>query len=267
MPRSILAIAFGLGLAVDAAAQPAQPAAPPATATHKHYEPVPAAAQAGPNGELAPRLQYLGSHTFPVSTRNADGAAFINQGLNLAYAFNHAEARRAFREAARLDPDARDGLLGPGARARPNINALMEPNDEPHAYELVKKAHVARGTATPRERALIEALDQRYSGKADRARRRRPGVRRGHARRAHAVPRRPRHRDALRRVDDGPAALGLLDAGRPAARRHGRDRRAHRGRDARAIRSIRARCTCTSTWWSRRRRPRRPKPPPTRCCR
>ena len=30
---------------------------------------------------------------------------FIDQGLNLAYAFNHAESRRAFREAARLDPD------------------------------------------------------------------------------------------------------------------------------------------------------------------
>ena len=30
--------------AADTAAQPAQPAAPPATVTHKHYEPVPAAA-------------------------------------------------------------------------------------------------------------------------------------------------------------------------------------------------------------------------------
>ena len=28
----------------------------------------------------------------------------MNQGLNLAYGFNHAEAGRAFREAARLDP-------------------------------------------------------------------------------------------------------------------------------------------------------------------
>ena len=74
--------------------------------------------QPGPNGELAPRLQNLGSHTFPVSTKNAEAQAFMNQGLNLAYAFNHAEARRAFREAARLDPDAGDGLLGPGAGAR-----------------------------------------------------------------------------------------------------------------------------------------------------
>jgi hypothetical protein len=29
----------------------------------------------------------------------------MNQGLNLAYGFNHAEAGRAFAEAARLDPN------------------------------------------------------------------------------------------------------------------------------------------------------------------
>ena len=98
-----------------AAAQVAQPAA----ATHKHYESAPQASQPGPNGELAPRLQNLGTHTFPVSTTKPAAQRFINQGLNLAYAFNHAEARRAFREAARLDPDPGHRLLGPGAGARP----------------------------------------------------------------------------------------------------------------------------------------------------
>ncbi len=76
----------------------------PAAASHKHYEVSDRAGQPGPNGELAPRLQHLGTHTFPVSTKNVAAQRFINQGLNLAYAFNHAEARRAFREAARLDP-------------------------------------------------------------------------------------------------------------------------------------------------------------------
>ena len=99
-----------------ATAQVAQPAV--ATATHKHYESAPQANQPGPNGELAPRLQNLGTHTFPVSTATPAAQRFINQGLNLAYAFNHAEARRAFREAARLDPNAGDRLLGPGAGPR-----------------------------------------------------------------------------------------------------------------------------------------------------
>ncbi len=64
----------------------------------------------------------------------------MNQGLNLAYAFNHAEARRAFREAARLDPTLAMAYWGQALVLGPNINAMMEPNDEPHADELVKKA-------------------------------------------------------------------------------------------------------------------------------
>ena len=96
---SIVLVAAGT---VDAAAQAASPAK--AVATHKHYDVSAHAMQPGPNGELAPRLQNLGAHTFPVSTKSAGAQRFINQGLNLAYAFNHAEARRAFREAARLDP-------------------------------------------------------------------------------------------------------------------------------------------------------------------
>src|SRR5215203_579179 len=145
----------------------ASPGGQPA-ATHKHYESSEQAAHPGPKGELAPRLQSLGSHTFPVSTKSAEAQRFMNQGLNLAYAFNHAEARRAFREAARLDPTLAMAYWGQALVLGPNINAMMEPNDEPHADELVKKALSLRDGASPRERALIEALDHRYSGKADR---------------------------------------------------------------------------------------------------
>ncbi|WP_291984791.1 hypothetical protein [Luteitalea sp.] len=139
------------------------------TGTHKHYDPPPATtAQVGPGGEVAPRLQKLGSHVFRVSTRHAGAQHFINQGLNLAYAFNHAEARRAFREAARLDPGLAMAYWGQALVLGPNINALMEPNDEPHALELVKEAQARKARATPRERALIEALATRYSGTPER---------------------------------------------------------------------------------------------------
>lgn len=139
---------------------------PPAAATHKHYESAPQAGQPGPNGELAPRLQNLGDHTFPVSTTHAEAQRFINQGLNLAYAFNHAESRRAFREAARLDPTLAMAYWGQALVLGPNINAVMEPNEEPQALEMAQKAQSLKAGASPRERALIDALAKRYSGDA-----------------------------------------------------------------------------------------------------
>jgi tetratricopeptide (TPR) repeat protein len=145
----------------------AQATDPPAAGSHKHYAEAEQAAQPGPTGELAPRLQNLGSHTFRVSTTHAGAQRFMNQGLNLAYAFNHAEARRAFREAARLSPNLAMAYWGQALVLGPNINALMEPNDEPHALELVRKAQSLKAHATSRERALIDALATRYSGTAE----------------------------------------------------------------------------------------------------
>ncbi|MBL8138877.1 MAG: hypothetical protein JNL48_19805 [Acidobacteria bacterium] len=159
---SLVLVAAGT---VDAAAQATSTA--PAATTHKHYEVSAHAQQPGPNGELAPRLQNLGTHTFPVSTSNRNAQRFINQGLNLAYAFNHAEARRAFREAARLDPTLAIAYWGQALVLGPNINAVMEPNEEPHAYEMIQKAKALAGKASPREKALIAALEKRYSGSAD----------------------------------------------------------------------------------------------------
>src|SRR5688572_3658771 len=79
--------------------------------------------QAGPNGELAPRLQNLGSYVFPVKTRSKQAQRFVNQGINLSYGFNHAEAGRAFREAARLDPECPMAYWGQALVLGPNINA------------------------------------------------------------------------------------------------------------------------------------------------
>ena len=95
------------------------------TPSHKHYEHSPEADQPGPGGELAPRLQNLGSHKFPVTTRSPKAQSFINQGVNLAYGFNHAEAGRAFKEAARLDPSCAMAYWGQALVLGPNINAPM----------------------------------------------------------------------------------------------------------------------------------------------
>jgi len=135
--------------------------------THQHYAKDEKADKPSPTGRLAPRLQNLGSHAFPVTTASRDAQLFINQGLNLAYGFNHAEAGRAFREAARLDPDCAMAYWGQALVIGPNINAPMEAAEETRAFELVQKAVALKSKATPREQAYIDALAERYSGKPD----------------------------------------------------------------------------------------------------
>jgi hypothetical protein len=137
------------------------------TPSHQHYEKPAAADKPSPTGELAPRLQNLGTHTFPVTTKSKRAQTFVNQGVNLAYGFNHAEAGRAFREAARLDPACAMAYWGQALVLGPNINVPMSPDDEPKAYELAQKAVALKSRASLRERAYIDAVAQRYSGKAE----------------------------------------------------------------------------------------------------
>lgn len=56
-------------------------------------------------GAIAPRLTGLGDNHFVVTTGSEDSQFFFDQGLRLTYGFNHSEALRSFKEAARLDPD------------------------------------------------------------------------------------------------------------------------------------------------------------------
>jgi tetratricopeptide (TPR) repeat protein len=133
---------------------------------HVHYK-EPTQQSTAPNGALAPRLQKLGTHAFPVSTKNRQAQLFMNQGLNLSYAFNHAEAGRAYREAERLDPNLAMAYWGEALALGPNINAPMDPASEPKALEAIQKAIALKAKASPREQALIDALKYRYSGKAE----------------------------------------------------------------------------------------------------
>src|SRR5690348_15935866 len=132
-------------------------------ATQRHQE------QEGLGGRMAvdygaPRLLNLGSHAFPVSTGNQLAQQYMNQGLNLSYAFNHAEAGRAFREAARLDPALAMAYWGQALVLGPNINAPMEAKNEALALELIRRAASLGSSASDRERALIGALEKRYTG-------------------------------------------------------------------------------------------------------
>ena len=162
-PPRVVVYAFVHAALIAAATAAAASAQAP---SHQHYAKTAEAQQPAPDGSLAPRLQNLGSHTFPVTASSERAQLFMNQGLNLAYGFNHAEAGRAFREAARLDPGCAMALWGQALVLGPNINAAMDPKDEPVALELARKAAALKAGATPREQAYIDALAERYSGNA-----------------------------------------------------------------------------------------------------
>jgi hypothetical protein len=92
--------------------------------SHVHYESSALVVeQRAPSGALAPLLKNLGNHVFPVTTKSEQAQLFINQGLNLTYGFNHPEAGRAFREAARLDAECAMAYWGQALVLGPNINA------------------------------------------------------------------------------------------------------------------------------------------------
>ncbi|MGH9793725.1 MAG: tetratricopeptide repeat protein [Candidatus Acidiferrales bacterium] len=168
--RRILSPAAAATLLFCMAAAPARAQAPAQSEqlpNHQHYDKGDGYMKPGPTGALAPRLMNVGTHAFPVTTKNKQAQAFINQGVNLAYGFNHAEAARAFAEAARLDPNCAMAYWGHALVLGPNINVPMDPQNEPKAYELVQKAVSLKSKASQRERDWIDALAKRYTGKAD----------------------------------------------------------------------------------------------------
>jgi tetratricopeptide (TPR) repeat protein len=105
----------------------------------------------------------LGKLSFKAGTRNARAQAWFDQGVRLSFAFNHAEALRAFREAQKADPKCAICFWGEALVLGPNINAPMMPEANAPALAALAKAVELARAATRRDRALIDALTRRYS--------------------------------------------------------------------------------------------------------
>lgn len=110
-------------------------------------------------------FENLGTWRHEMTTTSDLAQKYFDQGLRLVYAFNHEEARAAFTEASRLDPDAPMPYWGLALSLGPNINAAMDSKAELRAAEAVQKATARLAHAAPRERAYVEALAARYSVK------------------------------------------------------------------------------------------------------
>ena len=127
---------------------------------------------AGQAADSVPLLDGLGAHHHPISSRDPLAQRYFDQGLRLTYAFNHAEAIRAFGEAARRDPTCAICHWGVALAYGPNINLPMDSAAESAALAAIRRARALASHATRAERDYIAALAQRYgaapSGRAAR---------------------------------------------------------------------------------------------------
>ena len=167
---------------------------------------------------VAPELSGLGTDHMAVTTRTPQAQAFFDQGLRLLYAFNHQESRRAFQEAARLDPALAMAHWGEAITLAPNLNAPMTPEQRPAGAS----GHPGGPAAERSARADGARAHRRAAPGASPTTRPRRG-RRSTAptpRRWRAWPRgypdRAERADAVRGRGDEHDAVGLLAEGRHA---------------------------------------------------
>ena len=113
--------------------------------------------------DAVPLYDNLGDHHYAITASEPLVQRYFDQGLRLYYAFNHVEAIRAFNAAARLDPQCAMCYWGTALAYGPNINLPMDAAAAAAAYEALQHAAAATEVASPKERALIDALAQRYS--------------------------------------------------------------------------------------------------------
>jgi tetratricopeptide (TPR) repeat protein len=110
----------------------------------------------------APTLSGFGQLDVPVTTRSAEARHWFTQGVLLAYAFDEVEAVRMFKVALAQDPACAMCAWGVAWQLGPNINDT-DRTRVPEALRYLDIALRHAGDATPRERALIEAMALRYA--------------------------------------------------------------------------------------------------------
>ncbi|KAI1412049.1 TPR domain protein [Hypoxylon sp. FL1857] len=111
----------------------------------------------------------LGSYRRTVSSRSEEAREWVNRGLIWSYAFNHEESTKCFERAIASDSDCVLAYWGLAYALGPNYN---KPWDFFDAVELdavmqrthgvVEQARARLDSASPVEKALVEALKYRF---------------------------------------------------------------------------------------------------------
>ena len=113
-----------------------------------------------------PLFETFGDLHRDIASKVPLAQRYFDQGMRLAYGFNHEAAGRAFAEAARLDPACAMCVWGQALVLGPNINLPMDPAAAKDATALAARAASLAGNARPVDQALIAALQKRYADPA-----------------------------------------------------------------------------------------------------
>jgi tetratricopeptide (TPR) repeat protein len=121
----------------------------------------------GYDGRATPLFKGLDNLHYPITTKSALAQKYFNQGLLLAYGFNHAEAARSFQEAAKQDPECAMAYWGLAWTLGPNYNFGMDKTVLSRALDAISNAKMQMHRASAKEQALILALEKRYPPNVD----------------------------------------------------------------------------------------------------
>ena len=121
----------------------------------------------------APLFEGMGNFSMPITTADPDAQRYFDQGMVLAFAFNHAESIRSFRAAQTLDPSCAMCFWGEALATGPNINVtskgkvIMSRDERRAAFAALQSALALKDGASEHEAAYIDALAKRYNGQPD----------------------------------------------------------------------------------------------------
>lgn len=121
---------------------------------------------ASPQSAIAPvepLFGGLGSYSRKITTDSSQAQQYFDQGLAFLCGFNHEEAARSFEAAIAADPRCAMAYWGLAMACGPDINDLtFDFSRAKGAWTAATKARELSSSATPVERALIEAVNKRY---------------------------------------------------------------------------------------------------------
>lgn len=116
-----------------------------------------------------PLLTGWGNYRMPVTASNDSSRIYFEQGINMYYAFHIIEALASFYKSTKFDNNFAMGYWGKALAYGPNINDFGY-TASPEALTAMRKAKDLEANCSPYEKALIDAMQVRYSDDSSQSR-------------------------------------------------------------------------------------------------